>query len=109
MSIHKHLKMKQILLILLCVFHTLAFPLGSDDEKRAAIDEFMEGVLKCRSIPGWSISIVHNGSVFLTKGYGLADVEEAIPATEDTLFALASISKSFTATSLAKIFSETDG
>ena len=83
--------------------------LGSDDEKTATIDEFMERVLKCRSIPGWSISIVHNGSVFLTKGYGLADVEEAIPATEDTLFALASITKSFTATSLAQIFADTDG
>ena len=45
----------------------------------------------------------------LSKGYGVTSLDTQEPVTADTVFAIASISKSFTATLLAKILAETDG
>lgn len=44
-----------------------------------------------------SIAVVRNGKVEKAKGYGLADVEHNIPATEHTVYQWASITKQFTA------------
>src|SRR5215813_2215432 len=48
-------------------------------------------------IPGLSAAIVEDGQVLWTEGFGYADVENRIPATPDTLYHLASITKTFTA------------
>ena len=46
--------------------------------------------------------------IALTQGYGLADLENQIPVTEDTIFSIGSVSKSFTATLMAKLFANGD-
>jgi serine beta-lactamase-like protein LACTB, mitochondrial len=50
------------------------------------------------NIPGISVAAVVNGQLAWTEAMGLADVENKVPATEDTVFRLASISKALTAT-----------
>jgi CubicO group peptidase (beta-lactamase class C family) len=47
-------------------------------------------------IPGASVAVVQDGKVIYTKGFGYRDVEKKLPVTPDTLFAIGSISKSFT-------------
>jgi CubicO group peptidase (beta-lactamase class C family) len=49
-------------------------------------------------VPGVSVAVVENGQYEWASGYGLADVENNSPASEHTLFRLASISKSLSAT-----------
>ena len=34
-------------------------------------------------IPGVSIAIIHDGKVVLARGYGMANVELSVPATEN--------------------------
>lgn len=46
---------------------------------------------------GLSIAIVRGGHVVLARGFGHADLEHDVPATADTVYRLASISKTFTA------------
>lgn len=47
--------------------------------------------------PGAALAVVQDGKTVLAKGYGLANLEYAIPITPDTVFHSASISKQVTA------------
>jgi CubicO group peptidase (beta-lactamase class C family) len=51
-------------------------------------------------IPSLSVAVARDGKVIRKKGFGLADREKKIPATEHTKYRLASISKQLTATGL---------
>ena len=44
-----------------------------------------------------AVGIIHEGKIFRIKGYGYQDAEQKIPITDNTVFQVASISKSFTA------------
>jgi CubicO group peptidase (beta-lactamase class C family) len=48
-------------------------------------------------IPGLSAVILEDGDVLWTQGFGYADVERRVPATPDTLYHIASVTKTFTA------------
>ena len=47
--------------------------------------------------PGAALTIIENGYIIYSKGYGLANLEEDIPIISGTNFRLASITKQFTA------------
>lgn len=64
------------------------------------IDRHVQRVMQKRHIPGVSVAVVQDGKVILAKGYGLANVELNVPATENTVYQLASITKTFTATAI---------
>ncbi|KAJ5313227.1 exo-beta-1-3-glucanase [Penicillium atrosanguineum] len=57
-------------------------------------------LLRQNKIPGLSIAVVHNNEI-ASRGYGVASYEDNIPCTGDTLFDIASSSKSLTAASVA--------
>jgi len=56
--------------------------------------------MRTRQIPGLSLAVVKSGRIIKAKGYGLASVELNVPATEGTVYQLASATKSFTATAI---------
>lgn len=70
------------------------------------IDPFIESVIKEWKVPGLAIAVIQDGKVILSKGYGYRDVEKGLPVTPRTLFAIGSISKSFTATVLGMLSDE---
>ena len=47
--------------------------------------------------PGAAVMIIKDGEILFSKGYGLANLEDEIPNTNETNFRLASITKQFTA------------
>lgn len=53
-----------------------------------------------QGIPGMSVAVWKNGSILWEEGFGWADRERRVPATPHTPFALASLSKTLTATGL---------
>ena len=55
------------------------------------IDEYIENLRIARSIPGLSIAVVKNGISLLVKSYGLANIELSVPATENSVYELASV------------------
>lgn len=57
--------------------------------------------------PGLAIGIIKSDQLILNKGYGIANLDYNIPITADSKFALASISKQFTATCIAILALET--
>ncbi len=72
------------------------------------IEVMVEHIRQCREIPGVSLAVVHQGQTIITKGFGQADVEKDIPATENTGFCIGSLTKAFTATLLAGLLDSTD-
>ena len=54
-----------------------------------------------RSSPGYAVGIIQNGQMAFARGYGLANLEDRVPITPDTVFHLASLSKQFTAAAIA--------
>jgi len=52
--------------------------------------------MEANHIPGLSLAVVRDGKIILAKGYGMANLELAAPATEKTAFAIYSITKTFT-------------
>lgn len=53
-------------------------------------------------VPGLAITLVHDGQIAWTRGFGTADRERGTPVRADTRFQVASISKSLTALGVLK-------
>lgn len=68
-----------------------------------ALDTYFQNALKEWNVPGMAIAIVSKDSVLFSKGYGFANIEKQTKVDGNTLFAVASNSKAFTATSIAKL------
>jgi CubicO group peptidase (beta-lactamase class C family) len=66
---------------------------------QAAIDAVFSDVGS--SAPGYAVGVIKDGHVLVAKGYGLANVEDRVSITSDTVFHLASLSKQFTASAIA--------
>lgn len=58
-------------------------------------------------LPGLALAIVQN-SITASKAFGNANLDHAIPIATDTLFDIASCSKSFTAASLGLLIDDDD-
>src|SRR3979411_1545466 len=63
-------------------------------------DDFVTQALKDWKVPGVAVAVVQGDKVILLKGYGYRDAEKQLPVTPNTVFAIGSITKSFTVTTL---------
>ncbi|MBD2339248.1 beta-lactamase family protein [Calothrix sp. FACHB-156] len=70
------------------------------------IDEYIQEMMIENQIPGLSVAVVLEGEVVLVQGYGLANLEHSVPATEQTVYEIASIGKTFTATAIMMLVEE---
>ena len=70
------------------------------------IDDYINAQMQQRRIPGLVLAVTRDGKVVKQKAYGLANVELDVPATPDTLFQIASTTKTFTATAIMKLVEE---
>src|SRR5262245_19415977 len=76
-------------------------------EKLAAIEKAIEEKRNELGVPGVAVAIVKDDKAVFQKGFGLRDVERNLPVTADTLFAIGSCSKAFTA--MAVVISQDEG
>jgi len=67
------------------------------EAKLAAIEKAVEEGRQKRGIPGLSLVIVKDDKILYMKGLGHRDFERKVPVTPDTLFAIGSSTKAFTA------------
>ncbi len=103
------LRRLSILLVALIVTVHLVAPVAAQQATPAAlegIDKFVDGIMAEWGVPGLGITVVKEGEVILARGYGYRNVEAQLPVTADTLFAIGSNSKSFTATILGTLVEE---
>jgi CubicO group peptidase (beta-lactamase class C family) len=96
------------LLLVICLLTLAPFRAqsGAIAPNLNGLDGFVEQVMKDWHVPGLAVAIVKDGQVVYAKGFGSRDVKKGLKVTPDTLFAIGSCSKSFTATALAILVDE---
>lgn len=84
--------------------HSLSAAPARDDI--SDLDAFIAKTLKEYEVPGASVAVVKDGKVVLLKGYGVRDISKPDPVDEETIFQLASVTKSLTAAAAAAVVDE---
>ncbi len=99
--------MKRLLIVLLlcvlCIPSTRAGELRQHPDlapKIALLEQWIETQRAYRGIPGLSIAVVHDQELVWSRGFGVADLTTKVPVTPSTIFRIASITKTFTATAV---------
>ncbi|MFD7023502.1 serine hydrolase [Promicromonospora sukumoe] len=92
-------------------------PAGEHTLNKSDVDAWLDGLLPAAldsaGIAGGVVSVVHDGEILTTRGYGHADTGttggEAVPVdAEQTLFRPGSVSKLFTATAVMQLVESGD-
>ncbi len=95
-----------VILLMACLVGTLSTGAQSKNipaEKHAQIEKTVSAFMAKNSVPGLSVAVVKDGELVWSSGFGMADLENFVPATSTTLFRLASISKTITATAIMEL------
>jgi CubicO group peptidase (beta-lactamase class C family) len=69
----------------------------------ASLPEFVEQSMVAWNVPGVAVGIVHNGDAVLARGFGVKRTGGDDSVGVSTLFPIASVTKSFTATAMATL------
>ncbi|MDP3854941.1 serine hydrolase [Phenylobacterium sp.] len=77
----------------------LAAPALAKDD----LDVFVADEMAKAGIPGLALGLARNGTMRLARGYGFADLAGRRPVTDDTMFHIASITKTVTATAIMRL------
>ena len=67
------------------------------------IDVFIKNEMQKKHIPGLQLAIVRNGKIVKLGNYGLANVQDSISVTENTVFSINSITKAFTGVAIMQL------
>lgn len=69
----------------------------------AAVDALAANALQRGPVAGLSVAVFERGVPVLAKGYGFADLEAGVPATAETSYPIASVTKPFTAALILRL------
>jgi CubicO group peptidase (beta-lactamase class C family) len=96
-------KIRQLFLLTACSLAAVVSAAQAPSFVTDSLDSYIQRGMQQWQIPGLSIAIVKDGKVVLMKGYGVKELGKEDKVDENTLFIIASNSKLFTGTSLAKL------
>ena len=98
--------MRKIFFVLFLVLTLQSFTQPPTDPRLKGLDTFALRLLKEWNAPGVTIAVVEKNKVIYTGGFGYRDYEKKLPVTENTLFAIGSCTKAFTASILGMLEKE---
>lgn len=70
---------------------------------QSALDTAIQRIMQENQVVGLSVAVVKNDKIIYTNAYGYKDLENKTPLRSTDLFRIASISKSFSATSIMQL------
>lgn len=76
------------------------------DPRLKGLDTFAARIIREWNVPGVSIAVVEKNKVVYAGGFGYRDIEKKLPVTENTLYAIGSCTKAFTAAILGMLVKE---
>jgi CubicO group peptidase (beta-lactamase class C family) len=71
-----------------------------EPERFAPVSGKIRDMVTYWKLPSIAVAVAYNGEVIWEEGFGFADPEKKVPATAQTIYSLASVSKPITATAL---------
>lgn len=74
----------------------------SPQAKFEQLCEFVEARAKAKGVPGVSVGVLH-GDASYTAGFGVTNAEHSLPVTDETLFQIGSITKTFTSLAMMRL------
>jgi CubicO group peptidase (beta-lactamase class C family) len=78
---------------------TLIQAFAQSEKAEAAIQSIMQS----NPVVGLSVAVVKNNKVIYNHSFGFKDIEKQLPLTNESIFRIASISKSFTSTAIMQL------
>lgn len=94
-------------ILLFSVFVTAQRSKIEPDKRLSGLDTALEKLLKDWNVAGFAVAIVEKNKIVYSKGFGYRDYAAKKPVTPNTLFAIGSCTKAFTAALLGML--EKDG
>ena len=93
-----------------CLLASLATSLAAQQRAPqpdlSRLDAYFEMARSAWEVPGLAVAVLHRGKAVLAKGYGVRERGKTEAAGPDTLFAIASNTKAFTAATVAILVEE---
>lgn len=71
-----------------------------------SVDRYLRAELARQRIPGMSVAVLRGDSTVLARGYGFANLEHRVPATDSTIYQSGSVGKQFTAAAIVTLAEE---
>ena len=72
----------------------------------AKAEAAIQSIMQSSPVVGLSVAVVKNNKVIYNHSFGFKDVEKQLPLTNESIFRIASISKSFTTTAIMQLVAE---
>jgi len=101
--------MKSLPIVLLIVISSSLFAQKTTSKQSdpfAGLDTVLQKILKDRKAAGFAVAVVSKDKIIYSKGFGYRDHEKQLPVTTNTLFAIGSCTKAFTASLLGLLNKE---
>ncbi len=78
----------------------------AQSHRKRELDVYIRRQMQHYKIPGASVVVVKKGSLQVSAGYGFASLEFGIPATPDSVYQIASVTKIFAGTAMMLLVQE---
>ncbi len=100
------LRVGSIAAIVVALALALAAPLAAQQEPFPGYDAYVTTAMKAWAVPGVAIAIVRNDTVIYAHGYGVREIGKPGAVDAQTMFAIGSSSKAFTAAAIGMLIDE---
>lgn len=98
--------MKKQLILMALLLGTAAYAQKTKNNIDPKIDAYVKKEMKATGIPGMAVAVIRDGKILHSQSYGTANIEHDIPVSAGTSFQIASVTKLFTSTLIAKWLQE---
>ncbi|MGE5521249.1 MAG: serine hydrolase [Candidatus Dadabacteria bacterium] len=98
-------------ILLLCSILIVAFTYSTkaqnnNDKRIVALEPQLQKILSDWKVVGYAVAIVDKNGIIYSKGFGYRDYDKKLPVTPNTLFAIGSCTKAFTASIIGMLDKE---
>lgn len=94
---------KQLTVVFLLLFAWQQPAMAATPDLAQRIDDIVKSVMQKGPYPGMVIAVEKDGDVIYNKGHGFADLENNVAMTPDAVFAVGSVTKSFTGLAIMQL------
>jgi CubicO group peptidase (beta-lactamase class C family) len=94
---------KHLLVIVLGILSIGKIHAQNFNNQVARAEAGIKEVMDSSNVVGFSVAVVKHHKIIYTHSFGLKDIDKKLPLTDQSIFRIASISKSFTATSIMQL------